>query len=234
VKTVCISGVSRGIGKGLAERYLEDGCRVIGSTRRARDAAALDLGRRYGDLFVPLVMDVADRASVDRAAAAAARIVAAIDLLICNAGFNPELPGPAAPLSAIEDEVMMRTFDVNVIGVLRTVRAFHRLLAAGSEPRLLIITSAGGSISSAVDGAMLPYRVSKAAANMLSRRLHFILEADGIPVLAVHPGWVKTDMGGPAARVAVEDSAAGIARIAAAYRDGDPPYQDYTGKPLAW
>lgn len=81
---------------------------------------------------------------------------------------------------------------------------------------------------------MLPCRVSKAAANMLSPRLNFLLEDDGIPVLAVHPGWVKTDMGGPGAQVAVEESAGGIARIVAECSNGEPPYQDCTGKALAW
>jgi NAD(P)-dependent dehydrogenase (short-subunit alcohol dehydrogenase family) len=243
MKTICISGVSRGIGKGLATRYLEDGHRVLGSVRRPENPAAHDLAEHYSDRFVPLVMDVRDSSTVADAARAAASVVDAIDLLICCAGVNMEFPGGLhqgepqyglKPLADIDDVTMMKTFEVNVVGVLRTVRAFHHLLVAGSEPKLVIISSVGGSISAATDGGMAAYRVSKTAVNMLSRRLHFLLKEDGIPVLAIHPGWVQTDMGGPKADITIETSVKGIAEVVAAYKEGDAPYQDYRGKPLSW
>ena len=83
-------------------------------------------------------------------------------------------------------------------------------------------------------GGMVPYCVSKAAVNMLSRRLHFLLKDDGIPVLAVHPGWVKTDMGGPDAKITVETSVNGIVQVVDSYKDEDAPYQDYSGQPMSW
>ena len=83
-------------------------------------------------------------------------------------------------------------------------------------------------------GSMLPYCVSKAAVNMLCRRLHFLLQDDGLPVLALSPGWVKTDMGGPNARITTEESARGIAKVIASFTGDSEPFQSHEGEPIPW
>ena len=96
------------------------------------------------------------------------------------------------------------------------------------------MTPGMGSLAQTEDASMIPYSVSKAALNMLSRRLHFLLEGDGIAVLAINPGWVKTDMGGPNAQISTEESARGITNVIAGYDRNGEPFQDYLGNSMPW
>jgi NAD(P)-dependent dehydrogenase (short-subunit alcohol dehydrogenase family) len=233
VSTVFISGISRGIGLGVARKYLSDGNRVVGSIR-SENAAVTELRSDYPDTLTVVKLDAADRASVDAAAAETARTHRGLDLLICSAAVNPSQSGEVTPLADIRDEEVLQTFDINVLGPLRLVRALHPLLLKGESPKVVIISSGAGSLERTANGAMVPYCVSKAAVNMLARRLHFLLEEDGIAVLALSPGWVKTDMGGPDARITVEESAEGIARVIAGFDRESPPFQDYQGNVVPW
>jgi NAD(P)-dependent dehydrogenase (short-subunit alcohol dehydrogenase family) len=140
-------------------------------------------------------------------AAAAAADNTPIDLLICNAGQYLARGGIDDPEYTYDawHTVMM----TNVAGVFFTVRAFLPRLALVAEPKIAIISSMMASNKRAPGGSYI-YRASKAAATNLARNLATDLKPQGIAVGAYHPGWVRTDMGGPSAEVDVEDSAKGL------------------------
>ena len=233
VGTVIITGISRGIGLGLAARYLERGDLVVGTVRAANDAVAA-LQRDYGDRLIVATADVTDARALDAAARGLRQRAPAADVLVCNAAINPQSAGRSAAVGDLSDDDLSASFDVNVVGVQRTIRAFHPLLAAAGGAKIAVISSGAGSIAGTANGDMIPYCVSKAALNMLARRLSFLLASDGIRVFALSPGWVKTDMGGANARLTVAESTALIVQRIAEHRAESDPFISHTGDSLRW
>ena len=194
---VLITGANRGIGAALAARYRAEGHEVTGTARQqARD-------------LMPL--DVTDPASC---AALAARLAGRpLDLLICNAGVYPD--GNEQLDTGYPAGMWAQTLATNVTGVFLTVQALLPALRAASGAKIGIISSQMASHTLASGGSYI-YRASKAAALSLGRNLAVDLAPEGIAVGIYHPGWVRTDMGGPAAAISAEESAGGlVARLAA-------------------
>lgn len=231
--TVFIAGISRGIGLALAQRYLSQGVAVIGSVRTPSEEVNTLKSRFPGALDV-VTIDVTCRTAVEAVARDLRQAERVIDVLICNAGVNPTKVGEITMLQEISDDDMQCTLDVNVIGPLRIVRAFQPLMLGSGVRKIAIVSSYVGSIGRTDSGAMIAYCVSKAAVNMLGRRLHFLLGEDDFKLLLVHPGWVRTDMGGHQAPVSTEESARGIARILSGFQRDSPQFQDYEGNPIDW
>jgi len=107
-------------------------------------------------------------------------------------------------------EWFTEAFESNVTGVARVTRAFLPLLRGSECPRIVNISSGAGSISSKDDTSYYPYSVSKAALNMLSRTMASEFRREGIIVVAISPGWVRTEMGGPNAPLTADESAASL------------------------
>lgn len=232
MSNVCITGVSRGIGLGFAEHYLKAGWDVYGSLRNPDNEAVKKLAKRYKERFTVFTMDVADYQSVRRGAAEVRERTDHIDLLINNAGINA---GPnAATVGEISHEKMHAAFDVNVMGPLYCVQEFLPLLEASDAAQVVMISSTAGSIGETGGGRMVPYCVSKSALNMLTKLLHFRLQESDISIVALHPGWVRTDMGGSNARLTVGDAVAGMAEVIAERQPGGPLFLDYRGEPVPW
>ncbi|HUS52757.1 MAG TPA: SDR family oxidoreductase [Thermohalobaculum sp.] len=203
-KTTLITGANRGIGLALTQLALERGDRVLAAARRPGQAPALaDLARKNKNLSV-LNIDVTDP---EEMAAAAALDDAPIDLLICNAGQYLARGGLDDPEYTFDawHTVMM----TNVAGIFFTVRAFMPRLLQAPAAKIAIVSSMMASNKRAPGGSYI-YRASKAAATNLARNLATDLKPQGIAVGAYHPGWVRTDMGGPKAAIEVEDSAKGL------------------------
>ncbi|GGK22371.1 SDR family oxidoreductase [Salinarimonas ramus] len=207
-RTILITGVGRGIGRGLAEAYLRAGATVVGTMRDATRAPAtfadaLGSGR--------LLLVEADARDADSLAAAAETIrTRAVDVLIACAGIMGER---TADTLGSAPSAYWEVFDVNVMGVLRTVQAFQpaltRAVAARGEAKVLVISSQMGAGTNPKSNAM-PYRVSKAAVNTLARGLATDLAPQRIHLASCHPGWVRTDMGGTGADIDVDESVAGL------------------------
>ncbi|MDG4648549.1 SDR family oxidoreductase [Roseibacterium sp. SDUM158017] len=187
--TIVITGANRGIGAGLAEAY------------RARGEAVIAAARSGGDV----TLDVTDPASV--AALADGLGDRAVELLICNAGVYADKGERLA--DGFAPEMWAETFAVNVTGVFLTVQALVPHLARAAAPRIAIVSSQMGSNMRANGGSYI-YRASKAAATNLGRNLARDLAPRGIAVGIYHPGWVRTDMGGSDADIALEESVAGL------------------------
>lgn len=232
MKRVCITGVSRGIGLGFAKYYLSQGWDVYGSIRNPDNDELKKLAKKYKEKLTVFSMDVSDYNSVRRGAAEIRELTDHIDLLINNAGINA---GPNAPtIREIDHDKMKAAFDVNVMGPLYAVQEFLPLLQAGDEPKVVMISSSAGSIGDTTGGRMVPYCVSKSALNMLTKLLYFRLSELKVPIIALHPGWVETDMGGENARLTVEQSVKGMASVIDSFGLGSPLYQNYAGEPLPW
>jgi NAD(P)-dependent dehydrogenase (short-subunit alcohol dehydrogenase family) len=225
-KTTLITGANRGIGLALARLAAARGDRVLAAARRPGAALALaDLARKSRNVSV-LNLDVTD--PDEMAAAAAAIEDAPIDLLICNAGQYLARGGLDDPEYTYDawHTVMM----TNVAGIFFTVRALLTRLRQAAEPKIAIVSSIMASSEQAPGGAYI-YRASKAAATNLARNLAVDLKAQGIAVGAYHPGWVRTDMGGPRATVEVEDSAKGLMqRFDALSLATTGVFEDYRGE----
>ena len=229
---VCITGVSRGIGLEFAKYYLSRGWDVYGSVRNPDNDAVKKLAKKYKENFTVFSMDVSDYDSVRRGAAEVRELTDHIDLLINNAGINA---GPNAPtIREIDHGKMKAAFDVNVMGPLYTVQEFLPLLEAGDDSKVAMISSSAGSIGETTGGRMVPYCVSKSALNMLTKLLYFRLSEAKIPIVALHPGWVKTDMGGENARLTPEESVKGMAAVIETLHLKGPLYQNYEGNPIPW
>ncbi|HTR83165.1 MAG TPA: SDR family NAD(P)-dependent oxidoreductase [Reyranella sp.] len=187
MRSVVISGVSTGIGFGLAQELGRQGIRVFGTIRDA--ALEASLRGPLGPDFVPLVLDVTDRAAIDRAAATVARETEGSGLfgLVNNAGICD--PGP---LANIAPEALRRHLEVNVIGVLNMVQAFLPLLRksdAGRPGRIVNISSVSGKIAYPFMGA---YAASKFGLEAMSDSLRRELMVYGVDVILIEPGSIDT------------------------------------------
>ncbi len=211
---VLITGARRGIGRGLAEEFAARGDTVTGTSR--------------APLPGMLALDLADPATVRGMAAAFGR--GPLDLLVCNAGIYPD--GGERIDTGYAAAMWAETFAVNVTGVFLTVQALLPNLRAAGGGKVAILASAMGSDARAPGGSYA-YRASKAAALNLGRNLAADLAADGIAVGIYHPGWVRTEMGGPGATVEVGRAAAGlVARFDALSPATTGVFEDYLGRPL--
>jgi NAD(P)-dependent dehydrogenase (short-subunit alcohol dehydrogenase family) len=132
-----------------------------------------------------------------------------LDILVNSAGVKIN---ESAQFNELDWQDVARSLEVNVGGPLMTSQALYPLLQKGKEKKIINMSSRMGSIQLS-DGGMTSYRVSKAALNMLTRNQAIEYKKDGIAVVMVHPGWVRTDMGGPAAPMTVAESARKIFQI---------------------
>jgi NAD(P)-dependent dehydrogenase (short-subunit alcohol dehydrogenase family) len=219
---VLVIGASRGIGREFAVQYLADGAQVTATARRPQDVAALEaLGA------TAFALDVADAAS---ASGLAWRIDGAgFDLVIVNAGvYGPRTAGLEPPTQADFDAVM----HTNVLGPMRVIPQLADALAPGA--RLAVLSSRMGSIGTRSDSSGWLYRASKAALNsvLADVALQFAGKATCV---ALHPGWVQTDMGGKQASLTPARSVADMRRTLAGLAPGrSGSFLNHDGTPIAW
>ncbi|MFN4225572.1 MAG: SDR family oxidoreductase [Hyphomonas sp.] len=221
--TTLITGANRGIGLALVREFQKNGHTVIAT---ARDPSAAETLQATGAELHAL--DVSDPASVK---ALATRLKGrAIDYLINNAGLGDRADLPRLDYDRFED--ILR---VNTIAPIRVLDALTPNLAAGNAKVAAALSSQLGSIQNTNMAFGLAYRVSKAGLNMGLRAAAHTLAEHGITLLALHPGWVKTDMGGESAPVEPADSAAGLYRvITGAGPDKELRFLDWQGNTLPW
>lgn len=229
--TVLITGANRGIGLALAAAYRADGWTVIATARVPENADALmTLGSKDKSGLEVLALDVSAPASVDRLSAAMSG--RSLDLAVLNAGIYGGGRG-ALDDPANTPEAWAQVLATNVTGVFFTARAVLPAVAR-AKGKVAIISSRMGS-STAVAGASYLYRASKAAAANVGANLAVELKPKGVAVGIYHPGWVRTDMGGPGADISVEESATGLkARFAALSLTTTGVFEDYAGRPIAY
>lgn len=186
---ILITGANRGIGKELSNRYRAAGHTVTGTARDGSEAVALD------------VTDPTQHGAMARQLAGTP-----VDLLICNAGvYLDKGQGP----DGYPAEMWAQTFAANVTGVFLTIQALMPNLELADGAKIAIISSQMASHTRAPGGSYI-YRASKAAVLNLGRNLSTDLKPKGIAVGIYHPGWVRTDMGGEAGDISVDEAADGL------------------------
>ena len=228
MKTVLITGASRGIGLEFSRQYAMDGWRVLACSRSPSPGLE-KLSAQYPERVKMHALNVADHEEIDRLGKLLAE--ESIDLLINNAGIYPDSGG----FGHTDYEKWMQAFNVNTMAPLRMAEAFVRQVASSSLKTVATLTSKMGSLSDNDSGGEYLYRTSKAAANMVVKSLSIDLKPSGITAVALHPGWVKTDMGGPSALISVEKSVSGMRQVLAKITIADSgKFIAYDGMEIPW
>jgi len=230
-KSVLITGANRGLGECLVNQFAAAGWLVFAGQRSLADSSTWV--RDVSDRVTLLGLDVSDAASVARAAKAVSERARGLDVLINNAAINPQ-PEYDAPLGELDFEAIRATFDVNAIGPLRVIQALLPLIERGEHKLIVNVSSEAGSLQHSWRDRAYGYCMSKAALNMQTTILARALAARGIRALAVHPGWMRTDMGGPNASLDPSESARGMYQLVASGRTDLPPFVQYDGRAFPW
>lgn len=263
---VLITGASRGIGLGLVDTYAKKGFRVVAAARDPAKADKLQaLVKANPKAIATIKVDVSDSKSVAGIPAQLAALspaVGHIDVLINNAGIASGAPlaGNAQGLSTLENETVenfLNIYRTNVVGVWEVTKVLLPLVRKSKAAKVVNISSVMGSVDATNNGPWpgfaAAYRASKSALNELSavqareyNLASVTASADAktvataaplITVLAVHPGWVDTDMGNGAGKppTSVEQSVTGIEKtVTAAPVSAKTSFWDFEGKPVAW
>ena len=193
MKRVLVTGANRGIGLELVRQSLAVGDRVFAGCREPEKATdLLSLASTYSDRLTVLRLDVTDQATIDESRSVVQARVDGLDLLFNNAGVYVG----EKSLKDVRPENLIFAVRVNAMGPILVAQRFIGLLKKGNSPKIVNISSESGSISTMQHFRGYSYFGSKAALNMYTRALAFDRETDGIVVIALHPGWVRTDMGG--------------------------------------
>lgn len=227
MKTVLITGANRGIGLALAARFASKSWNVIAT---ARDPASRELDalvRANENAIRAIALDVVDPAAIAKLAAETRDVP--IDVLVNNAG----VPGRTAFGDVTADEIR-DVFAVNTFAPLLVTQALRANLAHGGK--VVNVSSVLGSIESSRGAAgYLTYAMSKAALNMFTVQLAATLAKREIAVLALHPGWVQTRMGGSGAAIDVDTSADGMMRVIEDLdMETSGSYLAYDGSVIPW
>jgi NAD(P)-dependent dehydrogenase (short-subunit alcohol dehydrogenase family) len=223
-KTVLITGVNRGLGLEFARQYRADGWRVIGTVRSRQTAAdaAAKLGVELHEL------DLNEFPAI--AALGRALQQETIDVVIANAGYMGDRD---MPIDNVDLASWETSFRVNTIAPIALIGALLAPLRRSADRKAVAISSRRGSIACNDTGGRYMYRSSKAALNAAWRSLS--VDHPALVAFVLHPGWVRTDMGGPSAEVAVEASVQGMRRVIdAAGPDSRGRFLTWDGKELPW
>ena len=239
METLMVTGASRGIGLEIARQALARGDRVIATTRRP--SAELDAlaSSGHGARLIQLRLDVGSVESIIEAHADLEGEVDAIDILVNSAGaysHQSENWDPDATLfDTVTQEELLEVFRVNAAGPMLVTQHFLNLVRASTRGRIVNLSSLVGSVSSKTGGGDYAYAASKAALNIMTRALAAELAPEGIIVLAITPGWVRTRMGGPTADLSPEESVRGLLATIGGLGIRDAgTFIDYQGEPQPW
>jgi NAD(P)-dependent dehydrogenase (short-subunit alcohol dehydrogenase family) len=229
--TLLVTGANRGLGLEFARQYAGDGWKVYAACRDPGKADALGrLAIGSSGRVEVLAIDVADGQSVRAAAEKLAGVP--IDVLVNNAGVGSP---KGQKLGNLDYAAWARVLETNTLGPLRVTEAFLPNLERGGGKKAVTITSKMGSIDDNDSGGSYAYRTSKTAVNMAVKSLSIDLAPRGITCIVVHPGWVRTDMGGPSGLISPEESISGIRRLIARLSTADSgKFFNYDGKPIPW
>lgn len=226
-----VTGANRGLGLEFARQYAADGWRVLATCRDPEEAGALRaLRREHPDAVEIHVLDVTDWSGIGTLAGELEDV--SLDLLLNNAGIRRM---DAHDLGSISVEGFMRSLEVNVLGALKVAEAFVPHLERTEDSLLVMVSSNLGSLARNTSGGDYAYRASKAAMNAVTRSLAADLGPRGITTIALHPGWVSTDMGGSGARLSPPESAEMIRDVLAGVtREDNGTFLRYDGREEAW
>ncbi len=214
MSTILVTGAGRGLGREIARQYAAEGWRVIGTERGK--------GAEY-----PL--DVTDRSQI---AKLRQRLQGTpIDVLFCNSGI---IGKRGMALGSFDYDSWQEVLRVNVLGAAAVAEAFADNVAASERKVIAMMSSRLGSISEST-GMTLPYATSKAALNMLVKGLAATLRERGVIVVALSPGWVRTDMGGAGAPLSAETSVNGLRKVIAGLkREDSGRFFSHEGSSIPW
>lgn len=225
--SVLITGANRGLGLEFTRQYAADGWRVFAACRDP--AGARDLAAVEGDVSAE-TLDVDDGPQV--AALANKLSGQPIDVLINNAGIY-------GPKDVTRDTVVYdawgQVFRTNTMSPLAVSAAFAANVAQGGQKKIITLSSIMGSIAENDSSGDFIYRSSKAAVNAVMKSLAGDLKSEGITVAVLHPGWVRTDMGGPDAAIEAPESVTGMRAVIAGLKESDSGrFLNYDGTEIPW
>jgi NAD(P)-dependent dehydrogenase (short-subunit alcohol dehydrogenase family) len=214
MRQVLITGASRGIGLEFVRQCLQRGDRVFAACRRPDAVPLLDaVAALAPERLHKIALDITDQASIDASYAVVSQHTAHLDTLINNAGILLEDEKTPDNLAALDFPRAANVFATNALGAVMVARGLLPLLARGTDAKIVNITSEYGSIMLHTHTDTYVYSASKAALNMFTRILAHDRQTRGMAVIALDPGWVRTDMGTDAAALSPAQSVGGMMRV---------------------
>lgn len=227
-RTALVVGASRGLGLGLATELSRRGWNVIGTARQPQNATGLAQLAASSDGRVQVeTLDVDQPVGVE---SLAGRLKGRkLDLLFLNAGIM----GPSGPVQNTTPEDLQQVMHTNAVAPIRIAVRLLPLVPDGGT--VAFMTSLMGSVADNNSGGYDIYRTSKASLNMLARSFVATSVKDrAVTVLNLHPGWVKTAMGGPMAPLSIETSVKGLVDVIETRHGKKHLFLDYQGRELPW
>ncbi|TSA38356.1 MAG: SDR family oxidoreductase [Methylococcaceae bacterium] len=231
MKTVLITGANRGLGLAFCRHYLAENWHVVACCRHPDSSAALlALAESCPHLRIE-ALEMTDFAQIDALGEKLSGVP--IDLLINNAGIYPDTASNA--FGQVDFEVWRQALLVNTFAPAKLTETMLASLHLGHDKLIVCLSSLMGSITDNTSGGSSYYRSSKAALNAVMKNLSLSLQNDGVGVLILHPGWVKTDMGGANALIDAEVSVRGMCQVIKAFTlTQSGQFINYDGKILPW
>jgi len=228
-QSVLITGANRGLGLEFTRQFAKNNFTVFACCRDPDNADELNALQNKHQNIQLFSLEISSMASIQLLQK---EITQPIDILLNNAGILEEDPA----FGALSIENFSQSFLVNAVSPLKVTEAFKENLAKSSLKLVVCITSRIGSISENHSGGYYSYRTSKTALNMLMKTAAFDLALEGIRVLLLHPGWVKTRMGGTEAALTPTESVSGMIKVITNYQTIPPEvmFYNYKGEEIPW
>ena len=226
-RNLLLIGASRGLGYAMAAEFLKRGWHVVGTVRRGKTRLH-DLAARCDGRLTVETVDITEPGQVS---ALRARLAGrAFDLLFINAGVKND---DRETIADVSTEEFVRVLVTNALSPMRVVEALQHLVVPTGT--IGVMSSGQGSVANNEVGGYEVYRASKAALNTLMRSFAARHKGDSRTFLLVAPGWVRTDMGGPGARLSIEESIPNLANtVEAQFGKTGLQYLDYLGRTVPW
>lgn len=232
MRTALITGTNRGIGLEFVRQYAKDGWRVFACCRNPVTAEALNrLDAQYPNQITVHPLDVTSHHQIEQLSQALS--TQTIDLLINNAGVYP--PEHVDTFGKTNYAAWDYAFAVNTMAPLKMAEAFIQQISRSQQKTIITITSKMGSIADNRGGGSYIYRSSKAAVNIVMKSLSIDLSSSQITAVLLHPGWVRTDMGGPNGLISTEQSVTGMRRVISNLKFSDSgKFYAFDGQIVPW
>lgn len=229
-KTIFITGANRGVGFEFVRQYAEDGCNVIATCRDTSSAKELiDLANQMGNITVE-ALDIGDQPNIK--SIAEKYNGQAIDILVNNAGIIDRVNNSIMEASR---DSMIELFNINFFGTLAITQALLPNILKSETKRIITLSTKVSSIDDNRSGGKYGYRCSKIALNMAMKNIALEYKKQGLRIILLHPGWVRTSMGGKLALISTEKSVAGMRETMAKYIDESlANFYDYKGEVIPW